>query len=202
MPHPIDLFIYWIQWGSFWRKWSFKDYSVTWSARTVTRKTSSAFGKAGPQLTPFRQWWTSPLKQEEKLVSVRDSARWSALTYAMRSISEVEHPHQGEGAEKGSRLPVANDWWLSERQVGDIRGRQVVSQRRDDMWCPSRVTWVHSFGTSCMTISCAWTYLLERASLASRMTHLSCALLTTSEFWSWGSMKVFGGQSVGWIADA
>ena len=41
--------------------------------------------------------------------------------------------------------------------------------------------WVHSFGTSCMTISCAWTYLLESASSASRMTHLSCAPLMTSE---------------------
>ena len=34
------------------------------------------------------------------------------------------------------------------------------------------------------TISCAWTCLLERASSSSRMTHLSCALLTTSEFWN------------------
>ena len=39
--------------------------------------------------------------------------------------------------------------------------------------------WVHSFGTSCTTISCAWTCLLKRASSASRMTQLSCALLTT-----------------------
>ena len=31
--------------------------------------------KTGPQLTPSRQWWTSPLKQEEELVSVGDSAR-------------------------------------------------------------------------------------------------------------------------------
>ena len=31
---------------------------------------------------------------------------------------------------------------------------------------------VHSFGTSCMTISCAGTCLLERESSASRMTHL------------------------------
>ena len=30
---------------------------------------------SGTQLMPSRQWWTSPLKQEEKLVSVRDSAR-------------------------------------------------------------------------------------------------------------------------------
>ena len=102
--------------------------------RTVSRKTSSAFGKAGPQLTPSRQWWTSRLMQEEGLVSVRDSARWSALTYR-----EVEHLHRGDGAEKRSRLPVANDRWLSERQMGDMRGRQVVSQRRDEMWSPSRV---------------------------------------------------------------
>ena len=38
-----------------------------------------------------------------------------------------------------------------------------------------------SFGMSCTTISCAWTCLLERALSALRMTHLSCALLTTSE---------------------
>ena len=47
-----------------------------------------------------------------------------------------------------------------------------------------------------------WTCLLERASSASRMTHLSCAPLTASKSWSWGSMIVCGGQSVGWIADA
>ena len=41
--------------------------------------------------------------------------------------------------------------------------------------------WVHWFGTSCTTTSCAWTYLLERASSAARMTHLSCMPLTTSE---------------------
>ena len=73
MPHPIDLFVYWIQWGSFWRKWFYKDYRVTWSARTVSRKTNLTFGKAGPQLTPCRQWWTLSLKQEEELVSVRDA---------------------------------------------------------------------------------------------------------------------------------
>ena len=39
------------------------------------QKTSSVFGKAGPQLTPSRQWWTSPLRLEEELVSIRDSAR-------------------------------------------------------------------------------------------------------------------------------
>ena len=32
--------------------------------------------------------------------------------------------------------------------------------------------------------------------------HLSCAPLTTSKSWSWGSMKVCGGRSVGWIAEA
>ena len=53
-----------------------------------------------------------------------------------------------------------------------------------------------------MTISCTWTYLLERVSSALRMTFLSCAPLTMSESWSWGSMKVCGGQNVGWIADA
>ena len=57
-------------------------HRVTWSARTVSRKTGSVFEKAGPQLTPFRHCltpfrhcWTSSLKQEEELVSVRDSAR-------------------------------------------------------------------------------------------------------------------------------
>ena len=53
------------------------------------------FRKAGPQLTPSRQWWTSPLKQEEELVSVRDSARSSALTYATRSI-----PRDGTSASR------------------------------------------------------------------------------------------------------
>ena len=42
--------------------------------KMVARKTSLAFGKAGPQLTPSRQWWTSPLKQEEELLSIGDSA--------------------------------------------------------------------------------------------------------------------------------
>ena len=44
--------------------------------------------------------------------------------------------------------------------------------------------------------------LLERASSASRMTHLSCAPRKTSESWSWGSMSVCGGQSGGCIAEA
>ena len=55
--------------------------------------------------------------------------------------------------------------------------------------------------TSCRTISCAWTYLLERASSASKMTDWSSAPLM-SKSWSWGSMIFCGGQSVGWIADA
>ena len=51
-------------------------FMLTFQERaTVDRGHSSAFGKAGPQLTPSRQWWTSPLKQEEEPVSVRDSAR-------------------------------------------------------------------------------------------------------------------------------
>ena len=57
------------------------------------------------------------------------------------------------------------------------------------------------FGTSCMTISCAWNYLLKWASSASRTTHLSSVPLKTSESLSWGSIKVCGGQSVGWIAE-
>ena len=51
-----------------------------------------------------------------------------------------------------------------------------------------------------MTISCAWAYLLERASSASQKRHMSCAPLKTSESWSWGSMRVSGGLSVDWIA--
>ena len=43
---------------------------------------------------------------------------------------------------------------------------------------------VHSFGMSCTTISCVWTCPLERVLSVSRTTHLSCVLLTTSEFWS------------------
>ena len=53
-----------------------------------------------------------------------------------------------------------------------------------DKWSLKGRGWAHSFGTSCTTISCAWTCLLERASSALRMTHLSCALLTMSQFWS------------------
>ena len=56
--------------------------------RTVSRKTSSAFGKAGPQLTPSRQGWTSPLKQEEELVSVRDSEWQSAAEEEMKSLKK------------------------------------------------------------------------------------------------------------------
>ena len=52
----------------------------------------------------------------------------------------MEDLHRGDGVEKGSRLPVANDRCLSERQMGDIQGRQMVSQAIDDMWRPSRVT--------------------------------------------------------------
>ena len=48
-------------------------YRVTWSARTAFQRISSAFGKAGPQLTSSMQLWTSLLRQEEELVSVRDS---------------------------------------------------------------------------------------------------------------------------------
>ena len=51
----------------------------------------------------------------------------------------MEDLHRGDGAEEGYGLPVADDRWLSKRQVGDIWGRQMVSQRRDYMWHPSRV---------------------------------------------------------------
>ena len=61
--------------------------------------------------------------------------------------------------------------------------------------------WDHSCGMLCMTISYAWTYLLERPSSASWITHL-CVLLMTSGPWSWGSMRVCGGQSVGWTLEA
>ena len=38
-----------------------------------------------------------------------------------------------------SRLPVADDGQLFYQQVGDLRGRKMVSQTRDKMWCPSRL---------------------------------------------------------------
>ena len=43
----------------------------------------------------------------------------------------------GDGVEEGSRLPVADDR-LSEQQMNDIGGRQIVSQR-DNMWHPSGI---------------------------------------------------------------
>ena len=64
---------------------------------------------------------------------------------------EVEYLLRGDDAEKGFRLPVEEDRSLSERQVGDIRGRQMVSQRRDDMWCPSRAR-VGSFVSNVMYV--------------------------------------------------
>ena len=39
----------------------------------------------------------------------------------------MEELHRGDDAEGGSRLPVADNRRVSEQQVGDIRGRQVVS---------------------------------------------------------------------------
>ena len=45
----------------------------------------------------------------------------------------MEDLNRGDGAEEGSRLPVANDGRLSKRQMGDVIGRQMVSHRRDDM---------------------------------------------------------------------
>ena len=51
----------------------------------------------------------------------------------------MEELHRGDDAEEGSRLPVTDDKWLSEQQVGDIRGRQMVSRRRDDLWFPWEV---------------------------------------------------------------
>ena len=57
---------------------------------------------------------------------------------------------------------------------------------KEEITCgaPKGRGWLHSFGMSCTMISCAWICLLEQASSASRMTHLSCPLLTTSESWS------------------
>ena len=52
----------------------------------------------------------------------------------------MEELHRGDDVQEDSRLPVAYDGRLSKQQVGDIRGGQMVSQRRDDMWCPSGVT--------------------------------------------------------------
>ena len=124
--------------GNLQREWSYK----TWSARTDTRKISSAFGKAGPQLTPSNtccEWWMTI---------------WATGGWHTRARSDLS-----------KRTP----------QGRPLKGHGLV----------------HSFETSCMTISCAWTYLLERASSTSRTTH--CAPLTTSESWSWGSMTVCGG---------
>ena len=46
---------------------------------------------------------------------------------------------RSDDAEEGSRLSVTDDRRVSEKQVADIQGRQVVSQRRDNIWCPSGV---------------------------------------------------------------
>ena len=46
----------------------------------------------------------------------------------------MEELHRGGDVEEGARLPVSDDKRLSEKQVGDIRERQMVSQRIDDMW--------------------------------------------------------------------
>ena len=51
----------------------------------------------------------------------------------------MEELHRGDEAEKGSRLPLADDRRLSEQQMGRTRGQQMVSLGREDMWCPSRV---------------------------------------------------------------
>ena len=50
----------------------------------------------------------------------------------------MEKLHQGDDP-RDSRLPVADDGRLSKQQVGDIRGRQMVPQRRDNMACFSAV---------------------------------------------------------------
>ena len=41
--------------------------------------------------------------------------------------------HRGDDAQEHSRLSVADDGRLCQQQVGDIRGQQMVPQRRDDM---------------------------------------------------------------------
>ena len=46
----------------------------------------------------------------------------------------------------------------------------------------------------------SWKYLLVQESSASRMTHLSCVPLKTSDSLICGSIKVCGRQSVGWTA--
>ena len=51
----------------------------------------------------------------------------------------MEELHRGDDVEEDSRLPVADDGRLSEQQVGDIRERQMVSQRRYDMWCGTSI---------------------------------------------------------------
>ena len=67
------------------------------------------------------------------------------VTEARRGISrregyrEMRELHGDDDAEEGSTQIVADDRRLSEQQVDDIRGRQMVSQRRDVMWCPSGV---------------------------------------------------------------
>ena len=45
------------------------------------RRTSSALAKTGLQRMPSRKWWTSTQKQEEELVSEKDSTCWSASIY-------------------------------------------------------------------------------------------------------------------------
>ena len=37
-----------IRWGSFWRSWFYNGFRFLWSGRTVSRRTSSVSGKAGP----------------------------------------------------------------------------------------------------------------------------------------------------------
>ena len=72
----------------------------------VFRKTSSAFGKAGPQLTPSRQWWTSPLKQEEELVSLTN----------LQEIARTK-----EAIRKDGRRRLVEKW--QARWHGDQSGR-------------------------------------------------------------------------------
>ena len=86
LPRRTDQYVYWIRWGSFWRSWFYNGFKLSWSGRTVSQKTSSDSEKAGPLWTLSNLWLTSPQMQGKELVSEKDSSRWPALIYAMRSI--------------------------------------------------------------------------------------------------------------------
>ena len=135
MAHPINRYVYWIQWENFWRKWSYNDYRVTWLARTVSRRTSSAFGKAGPQWTQngsssylSLQWWERRISMGARIAATGRACKNRIRTCTCGRASQADRA----ATTVGKTFLCSSSWCGASIRLNERLGAGEGLERTDD----------------------------------------------------------------------